>query len=95
MIDELRRQLREVEQALVALDEVIAVRREYVALLQRLGAHERELAALDALIKALCDCSHSGTILSHLLRAEPGDIRCRASAPPVEGRQRALARPGS
>jgi DNA repair exonuclease SbcCD ATPase subunit len=53
MIDELRRQLREVEQALVALGEVIAVRREYVALLQRLGAYERELAALDALIKAL------------------------------------------
>jgi len=52
MTDELRRQLREVEQALVALGQVIAVRREYVTLLLRLGSHERELAALDALIKA-------------------------------------------
>jgi hypothetical protein len=52
MADEPRQQLREIEQALVALGEVIAVRREYMALLQRLGPHERELAAFDALIKA-------------------------------------------
>jgi hypothetical protein len=52
MADDLRRQLREVEQALVALGEVIAVRREYVTLLQRLGSHEKELAALHALTKA-------------------------------------------
>jgi hypothetical protein len=52
MADDLRRQLREVEQALVALGEVIAVRREYVTLLQRLGSHEKALAALDALTKA-------------------------------------------
>jgi hypothetical protein len=52
MTDDLRRQLREVEQALVALDAVIAVRREYVTLLQRLESHEKELAALDALTKA-------------------------------------------
>ena len=52
MADDLRRQLREVEQALVALGEVIAVRREYVTLLQRLGSHEKELAALDVLTKA-------------------------------------------
>jgi hypothetical protein len=52
MADDLRRQLREVEQALMALGEVIAVRREYMELLQRLSPHERELAAFDALIKA-------------------------------------------
>ena len=52
MADDLRRQLREVEQALVALGEVVAVRREYVTLLQRLGSHEKELAALDALTQA-------------------------------------------
>jgi cob(I)alamin adenosyltransferase len=52
MADDLRRQLREIEQALFALGEVIAVRREYVTLLVRLGAREREVAALDALIKA-------------------------------------------
>ena len=52
MADDLRRQLREVEQALVALGEVIAVRREYVTLLQRLGSHDKELAALDVLTKA-------------------------------------------
>ena len=52
MADELRQQLREVEQALVALDGVIAVRREHISLLQRLGSPEGELAALDALIKA-------------------------------------------
>jgi hypothetical protein len=46
MADDLRQQLREVEQALVALGEVIAVRREYAILLQRLGSHEKELAAL-------------------------------------------------
>lgn len=53
MADDLRRQLREVEQALVALGEVIAVRREYVTLLQRLGSHEKELAALDVLMRRL------------------------------------------
>jgi hypothetical protein len=52
MTNELRRQLREVEQALVALDGLIAVRKEYVTLLRRLGSPERELAALDALIEA-------------------------------------------
>jgi len=52
MTGELQRQLREVEQALTALGEVIAVRREYVTLLLRLGMHERELVVLDALIKA-------------------------------------------
>jgi hypothetical protein len=52
MTDELQRQLRDVKQALVALDEVIAVRREYATLLLRLGSHESEQAALDALIKA-------------------------------------------
>ncbi len=34
MADDLRRQLCEVEQALVALEGVIAVRREYISLLQ-------------------------------------------------------------
>jgi hypothetical protein len=52
MPDELRLQLREVEQALSALGEVIAVRREYVTLLLRLGSPERELLALDALTEA-------------------------------------------
>jgi hypothetical protein len=52
MTDELRRQLREVEQALVALEGVIAVRREYIALLQRLGSRDKELASLDALLTA-------------------------------------------
>jgi hypothetical protein len=52
MADELRRQLLEVEQALVALDGVIAVRREYVALLDRVGSCERERAGLEALIDA-------------------------------------------
>ena len=37
MADDLRRQLREVEQATVALDGVIAVRREYVSLLERVA----------------------------------------------------------
>jgi hypothetical protein len=52
MTDELRRQLREVEQALMALDGVIAVRREYVALRERVGWRERELAGLEALVDA-------------------------------------------
>ncbi|SIO71770.1 hypothetical protein SAMN05444172_8125 [Burkholderia sp. GAS332] len=52
MTDELRRQLREVEQALVALEGVIAVRREYISLLQRLGSRDKELASLDALMTA-------------------------------------------
>ena len=51
MANELRRQLREVEQALVALDGVIAVRREYISLLHRLGSSDKELASLDALMK--------------------------------------------
>jgi hypothetical protein len=52
MADDLRRQLREVEQALMALDGVIAVRREYVALRERVGWCERELAGLAALVDA-------------------------------------------
>ena len=52
MADELRRQLREVEHALAALDAVIAVRREYISLLQRLGSSDKELASLDALMNA-------------------------------------------
>jgi hypothetical protein len=52
MSDELRRQLREVEQALAALEGVIAVRREYISLLQRLGSRDKELASLDALMTA-------------------------------------------
>jgi hypothetical protein len=52
MTDELRRQFREVEQALVALEGVIAVRREYISLLQRLGSRDKELASLDALMTA-------------------------------------------
>ena len=52
MADDLRRQLREVEQALVALDGVIAVRREYVALLHRVGSRDKELASFDALMSA-------------------------------------------
>jgi len=52
MADDLRRQLREVEQALVALDGVIAVRREYVALRKRVGWDERDLAGLEALVDA-------------------------------------------
>jgi hypothetical protein len=52
MADDLQRQLREVEQALAALGEVIDMRREYVTLLVRLGSQEREVAALDALMKA-------------------------------------------
>ena len=52
MTDGLRRQLREVEQALVALEGVIAVRREYISLLQRLGSRDKELASLDALMTA-------------------------------------------
>lgn len=52
MADDLRRQLREVEQALAALNGVIAVRREYVALIERIGSCERELAGLEALVDA-------------------------------------------
>ena len=52
MTDDLRRQLGEVEQALVALEGVIALRREYISLLQRLGTRDKELASLDALITA-------------------------------------------
>ncbi|MGF6759445.1 hypothetical protein [Paraburkholderia sp. GAS42] len=52
MTDDLRRQLCEVEQALVALEGVIAVRREYISLLQRLGTLDKELASLDALMTA-------------------------------------------
>lgn len=52
MTDDLRRQLSEVEQALIALEGVIAVRREYISLLQRLGSHDKELASLDALMIA-------------------------------------------
>jgi hypothetical protein len=36
----------------VALEGVIAVRREYISLLQRLGSREKELASLDALLTA-------------------------------------------
>lgn len=52
MTNDLRRQLREVEQALVALDGVIAVRREYLALLERVGSYEPERAGLEALVDA-------------------------------------------
>jgi hypothetical protein len=52
MTDELRRQLHEVEQALVALDGVIAVRREYLALIGRVGSDERVMAGLEALMDA-------------------------------------------
>jgi hypothetical protein len=52
MTDDLRRQLCEVEQALVALESVIAVRREYISLLQRLGSRDKEPASLDALMSA-------------------------------------------
>lgn len=52
MIDDLRRQLREVDHALAALNDVIVVRREYIALLQRVGSCERELAGLHALMNA-------------------------------------------
>jgi hypothetical protein len=52
MADELRRQLREVEQALVTPEGVIAVPREYISLLQRLGSRDKELASLDALVTA-------------------------------------------
>ena len=52
MTDELRRQLYEVEQAIVALDGIIAVRREYVALIERLGSYDRALAGLEALMDA-------------------------------------------
>jgi hypothetical protein len=52
MTDKLRRQLREVEQALVTLEGVIAVRREHISLLQRLGSRDKELASLDALMTA-------------------------------------------
>ena len=52
MTDDLRRQLCEVEQALVALEGVIAVRREYISLLQRLGSRDKELASLEALMIA-------------------------------------------
>jgi hypothetical protein len=52
MADDLRRQLREVERALTALDGVVAVRREYVALRERVGWSERELAGLEALVDA-------------------------------------------
>ena len=53
MADHLRRQLQEIDHALAALNEVIAVRREYVALLERVGSCERETASLDALMIAL------------------------------------------
>jgi hypothetical protein len=52
MADDLKRQLRDAEQALDALNEVLAVRREYVALLQRMGSCERQLAGLNALMNA-------------------------------------------
>jgi len=52
MTHDLRRQLCEVEQALVAPEGVIAVRREYISLLQRLGSREKELASLEALMTA-------------------------------------------
>ncbi|MBB4519754.1 hypothetical protein GGD68_008570 [Paraburkholderia fungorum] len=50
MTDDLRRQLCEVEQALAALEGMIAVRRDYISLLRRLGTCDKELASLDALI---------------------------------------------
>jgi hypothetical protein len=52
MTEALRHQLHEVEQALLAIEGVIAVRREYVALLERLGSCEREVAGLNALLDA-------------------------------------------
>ena len=52
MTDDLRRQPRKVEQALVALEGVIAVRREYISLLQCLGTCDKKLTSLDALITA-------------------------------------------
>lgn len=52
MADDLRRQLLEVDHALAALEGIISVRREYIALLQRVGSCERELAGLNALIDA-------------------------------------------
>jgi hypothetical protein len=52
MAEALRHQLREVEQALLAIEGVIAVRREYVALLGRVGTCDREVASLNALLDA-------------------------------------------
>jgi len=52
MTDESRRQLCEVEYALIAPEGVIEVRREYISLLQRLGSRDKELASLDVLMTA-------------------------------------------
>ena len=52
MDENLRHQLREIDQALAALNEIIAVRHEYVSLLAKVGAFERARAGLDALVNA-------------------------------------------
>jgi hypothetical protein len=52
MDENLRHQLREIDQALAALNEIIAVRHEYVSLLAKVGSFERALAGLDALVNA-------------------------------------------
>jgi hypothetical protein len=52
MPEDLQRQLREVEEALAAIEGVIAVRQEYVSLLGRIGSREREVAGLTALVEA-------------------------------------------
>lgn len=66
MTDDLRRQPRKVEQALVALEGVIAVRREYISLLQCLGTCDKKLTSLDALITARSRPQRSETALPRL-----------------------------
>ncbi len=73
MTDKLRRQLREVEQALVTLEGVIAVRREYISLLQRLGSRDKELASPDALMTAWSRLQSQRDCLAAAIASGAGD----------------------
>lgn len=53
MTDELRRQPREVEQALMAPEGVTAVPKEHISLLQRVGSRDKVLASVDALMSQM------------------------------------------
>jgi hypothetical protein len=72
----MREELDQLELALAALDEVIAVRTEYVELLQRLGSAKRELAALDALLLAQ-------TQLQAKIDDISSQLKCRAIGRPL------------
>jgi len=73
MTDDLRRQLCEVEQALMGLEDVIAVRREYISLLRRLGFRDKELASLEALLTAWSRLQSQRDCLSAAIASGAGD----------------------